>query len=152
MSNLTIEVPPLRERTDDIPLLCADVLKKYGMSTADLDALQLQILSAYPWPGNIRELLALIERYCILCDKGKKDSNLLKDLVDQQKRLITGEANFEPAEVHEQPSLRRDIEKMRRELISEFIDQHGGDRRLAAKELGVSYTTLWREMRGWKDD
>ena len=115
----------------------------------------LEALSSYQWPGNVRELLALIERYCILNDFRKADAGLMKDLVRQQRNMMSNEektcrsASSKTTTLSEGVSLKKELDRVRRELISEFISRNGGDRKLAARELGISYTTLWREMREW---
>ena len=154
LSTLTIDVPPLRERIKDIPLLCKDMLQQHGLPHDYLSKDMLKELSSYHWPGNVRELLALIDRYCILNDFGKADANLMKELVRlQRETMSTEEKSCRAApdkKMHmEGASLKKELERVRREMISEFISRNGGDRKLAARELGISYTTLWREMREW---
>lgn len=154
LSTLTLDVPPLRERIKDIPLLCKDMLQQHGLPHDYLSKDMLEALSSYHWPGNVRELLALIERYCILNDFGKADASLMKELVRLQRDTMSTEEKSLSAAPDkrmrlEGASLKKELERVRRELISEFISRNGGDRKLAARELGISYTTLWREMRDW---
>ncbi len=67
-----LEVPPLRERTEDIPLLVKYFIERYarkaGKSIRRVNRRTLQRLQSYPWPGNVRELQNVIERSAILCD------------------------------------------------------------------------------------
>lgn len=155
LTTLTLDVPPLRDRIKDIPLLCKDVLQQHGLPHNYLSKDMLEALSSYQWPGNVRELLALIERYCILNDFRKADAGLMKDLVRQQRNMMSNEektcrsASSKTTALSEGVSLKKELDRVRRELISEFISRNGGDRKLAARELGISYTTLWREMREW---
>src|SRR6202007_649294 len=67
-----IEVPPLRERKDDITMLVEDFIHRYarqaGKKIKSIDKKTLELVQAYPWPGNIRELQNVIERSVILCE------------------------------------------------------------------------------------
>jgi formate hydrogenlyase transcriptional activator len=67
-----IEMPPLRERSEDIPMLAKYFIDRYarraGKHISNISNKSLQLLRTYPWPGNIRELQNVIERSVILCD------------------------------------------------------------------------------------
>ena len=112
-------------------------------------------LGRYAWPGNVRELLALLERYCVLNDSKAENAPLLEELlVEQQKLMLRSAGKSLPtgalaANVDARPgySLKKDLDRIRREVIRKSIEHCGGDKQRAAKELGMSYTTLWRELR-----
>ncbi|TYB32974.1 MAG: sigma-54-dependent Fis family transcriptional regulator [Flexistipes sinusarabici] len=72
-----LEIPPLRERKDDLQSLCDFFLKKYGFKNAVLDKEILQKLSAYNWPGNVRELDNIIYRMTILSKNGQLDPSVI---------------------------------------------------------------------------
>ena len=109
LSIFPIEVPPLRERNEDIPMLLEYFIKRYasraGKNIKNLDKRTLELFQSYDWRGNVRELQNVIERYVILCDSEvfSVDENWLsgeslqpncqsrpvgKKLLDQQKKLI----------------------------------------------------------------
>src|SRR4029450_13749457 len=109
LSIFPIEVPPLRERIEDIPMLLEYFIKRYasraGKNIKNLDKRTLELFQSYDWRGNVRELQNAIERYVILCDSEvfSVDENWLsgeslqpncqsrpvgKKLLDQQKKLI----------------------------------------------------------------
>ena len=81
-----MQLPPLRERKDDIPLLVQHFLEKYGeenhkTARSDLTADALDLLQDYDWPGNVRELENVIERAVVLSTGAKIDADLLPDHV-----------------------------------------------------------------------
>ncbi len=136
---VTITIPPLRERRDDIPLLSYHFLRKYtqkfqkeikGFTTEAMNT-----LINYDWPGNVRELEFAIERAVIL----------------EQSEMIS--TNSLPPEVKGSSGVTRPaktlmtIEEMERELIRECLRQFNGKRDLCAKTLGISQTTLWRKIK-----
>jgi formate hydrogenlyase transcriptional activator len=104
-----IEVPPLRERREDIPLLVNYLLDRYarkaGKSIRRVNKRALQHLQSYPWPGNVRELQNVIERSVILCDSDEFtiDESWLstKPTVDDRLKLSSSLAVHEKAIVEE---------------------------------------------------
>ncbi|MEZ7494315.1 sigma-54 dependent transcriptional regulator [Leeuwenhoekiella aequorea] len=102
LSVVEIDVPPLRERVVDIPLLVDKFLFKYGIEYKDrfikMDTDALEVLKRYHWPGNIRELENVIQRAVIMCDKKVSLSNLpdhLKYTLDFPDEALTTLANME---------------------------------------------------------
>jgi formate hydrogenlyase transcriptional activator len=104
-----LEVPPLRERREDIPLLARYFIDRYarkaGKSIRDVNKRALDHLQAYPWPGNIRELQNVIERSMIVCDTDDftVDESWLstKSVVDDRLKLSSSVASHEKAIVEE---------------------------------------------------
>jgi formate hydrogenlyase transcriptional activator len=104
-----LEVPPLRERTDDIPLLVRYFIERYarkaGKSIRRVNKRALERLQSYPWPGNVRELQNVIERSVILCDADEftVDESWLstKPVLDSRLKLSSSVAAHEKAIVEE---------------------------------------------------
>jgi transcriptional regulator with PAS, ATPase and Fis domain len=144
---IPIELPALRERTEDIPHLVHHFLKK---STAQnngvaikIEPKAIEVLQTYRWPGNVRELENAIERACALCD----DAIIrVKDLPRQVVQL----ANDGPADsggaLPVGKKLDDFISDQERRFIDETVKQNGGNREKAAKMLGVSMATLYRKL------
>jgi two-component system response regulator AtoC len=132
---IRIELPPLRERREDIPRLAGFFVERLnrerGRHVTGLDADVLARLSAYSFPGNVRELENRIERSYILC---AGDSITARDL---------GEP-FTSAERAPKPGKLKDQE---RSLIERTLAKHGGNRTRAAEELGISRRTLQNRIR-----
>jgi two-component system response regulator AtoC len=132
---IRIEVPPLRERREDIPRLAGRFVEKLnrerGRKVRGIEPEALARLSAYSFPGNIRELENRIERAYILC---AGDLITARDL---------GEPFTRAARAPKQGKLR----DQERELIERTLSKHGGNRTKAAAELGISRRTLQNKIR-----
>jgi two-component system, NtrC family, response regulator AtoC len=132
---IRIELPPLRERREDIPRLAGlfieRISREMGRRIAGIDGEALQRLPSYPFPGNVRELENRIERACILC-QGERIT--LRDL---------GEPFIRAAPRPKKGSIR-DAE---RDLIEKAIAKHGGNMTKAAAELGISRRTLFNKRK-----
>ena len=144
---IPVEMPPLRERLDDIPLLVQHFLLRHsGHSRRDepfvLGEQVLSVLRNYRWPGNVRELENAIERACALCEEGiirVKDlpPHLLNQAVeskDAPRKFPVGYTLSEFSAVQE------------KQYIQETINFNGGSRDLAARMLKVSPATLYRKL------
>ena len=138
---LTIEIPPLRERPGDVPLLAAHVLEKIAAErgrrgwTVDDDAMAL--LARYRWPGNVRELQNTLQRLSLLAGERAISVALIESDPILSRTLI-------PAREAQKASLT--LAAGEREQIRQAIDAAGGNRRNAAKLLGVSRATLYRKL------
>jgi len=133
-----IELPPLAERREDIPLLIEHFIDqfnkkqdKYIIAVSD-EALFL--LMEYEFPGNIRELKNIIEYAFVLC---KGDFILQRHL---PKYLLK-----EKRQIRKQ--MPRPLESAEAEAILATLEKHGGNKTETAKELGINRTTLWRKMK-----
>jgi PAS domain S-box-containing protein len=131
-----LNIPPLRERKEDIPLLIEIALKKfnlsYGRKVQRASPEVLKLLLAHDFPGNVRELLNLIEQAVILC----KGSEIGLDLLPKGFLLHVKEKEKLP---RQRSSKTPDVN-----VLNEIISRHKGNRSGAAQELGVNRSTLWR--------
>lgn len=134
-----IHMPPLRERMDDLPLLAArflaDTAKKNSRPVPELSSEALEAFLDYNWPGNIRELQNLIERLVVL---NKSGVIRIEDLPSE----ISG-AKFERAILIPVGVPLRKVEKI---LLDETLRRTKGDKRLAAKLLGIHPRTIYRHL------
>jgi transcriptional regulator with PAS, ATPase and Fis domain len=130
-----LTIPPLRERKEDIPLLLEIGLNKfnasYGKKVHRVSPDVLKLLLNYDFPGNVRELLNVIEQAVILC----KGNEIGLDLMPKE---YTGLAPKEKV------SRRRTSKAPEASILYDVISRHKGDRAGAAQELGVDRSTLWR--------
>jgi PAS domain S-box-containing protein len=131
-----LNIPPLRERKEDIPLLLEIALKKfnlsYGKKVHRVSPEVLKLLLTHDFPGNVRELLNLIEQAVILC----KGSEIGLDL------MPNGFAKEN--DTSEKATRRRSSKAPDVDVLCEVIARHKGNRTDAAQELGVDRSTLWR--------
>ncbi len=135
---IPIEVPPLRERREDIPVLAEHFLrafeKKHGRDPLSLDAEALDVMMDYPWPGNVRELQNWIERAAALC-RGRSIT-----VADVPRRLR------ERAKAPESTRLES-LQVLERSHILNTLECVGWNRKRAAEILQISTTTLWRRLK-----
>jgi len=134
-----VDLPPLRARKDDIPLLIRHFLLKYsrafGKEVKGVNAEALDILCNYPFPGNVRELENIIERAVALTDETEIS---VRDLPSDLRELsISG------LEAQTLVSL----EEKEKQYIQEVLIKTNYRKNSAAEILGVPRTTLWRKMK-----
>ena len=143
---LSIHLPPLRERREDIPLLCEHFLKKYGdelkKGIRGVSARALERLAAYAWPGNVRELENVIYEAMVLSDAKVIDER------DLPRRIRQGAAaEAEAAGETLKGAAQAAAENAEMALIEKALRDSGGNRTLAARTLGVSRKTLFNKMK-----
>ena len=144
---IPIEMPPLRERTDDIPLLVSHFLQKNAAQTKTepkkIEPKAVELLTHYRWPGNVRELENAIERACALCEQGVIQPHDLPPHVVRQASSPSGEYE---SSLPVGQTLDAYIGEHERRYIEETIKSSGGSREKAAKILKVSMATLYRKL------
>jgi len=152
---LSINVPPLRERTTEIPLLFQHFLRKYsekyGKPGLPPSKHLLDAAVNYPWPGNLRELENFVKRYVILED----DEGSLRELVEMSSTRQRTSPREEPAPPKEQglKALVRGLkDEAEMEAIADALEKTRWCRKDAAKMLGISYKALLYKMRQFNLD
>lgn len=141
---LSLRLPALRDRKQDIPQLLKYFFEIYGkIHGLELSFCQVaqDLLVEYEWPGNIRELINLVERYAII----KKqllitDLNYVKEYLAQHSKNDYGDNNGISIDVDR-------LDRMERQLITKVLKKVNGSKSQAATLLGISRTTLWNKMR-----
>ncbi len=146
----TIEVPPLRRRTEDIPhlvkILVRELSPKMGFESVPQVGLDvLKVLADYPWPGNVRELRNVLERALILCDR-KQIS--IEDLAihDKSKSKKQGQTWSVNIRFPENETINEVTMNLKRALVVEALRRTGGSRKRAADLLGISPDSLKHYM------
>jgi len=144
-----IEIPPLRERRSDIPILaehCLERIRTRNPGRAlSITREAMVSLWSYDWPGNVRELENLIERLAILCDDSAIDTSILPPnlLAETRTPVPRIPTTIGPGGVNLN-MLVRDLEGR---LINEALKQTGGNKQAAAKLLGLKRTTFSAKFR-----
>jgi len=142
---IPIHLPPLRERKEDIPLLCAHFIEKYSRinkkKAKGISREALLALTQYEWPGNVRELENTIERALLICGEGQIE---LQHLFMNQ--IMTGDSSDKEAQAQEQNTLNRAIEKSEKDFILQVLNTVNFNRTHAAKILGISRRTLYDKI------
>jgi DNA-binding NtrC family response regulator len=139
-----LQLPPLRERREDIPLLAAHfaakAAEKHDRPVPELDAALLEALHEYEWPGNVRELENLIERLVVLTREPRLGVEFLPEKM--QRALPAGEPQA-PAAADE-TTLEGATLALRRRMVVSALQAEGGNRAAAARRLSISRSYLHR--------
>jgi len=142
---IEIKLPPLRERREDIPLLCRNFLYKYNQkfnkNVAGISQRAQKILLNYRWPGNVRELENLIERAVMLCQENFID---IRDLPDPFLKFMYKEA--EAVEIP-YPYFHLSLEEIEKKHIIEVLRQKSNNKLEAARALGLTRQALYRRLK-----
>src|SRR5262245_55199055 len=147
---VAIEVPPLRARVADVPLLarrfCARFARLHGRDVRGLAPGALHSLCSHAWPGNVRELENAIERAVLVARGTELEA---ADLWPPERRPSTPGTpeGFEGWQDGPPAELKRALEGPERWLILRALAQHGGNRSTTARALGINRTTLFNKMR-----
>jgi two-component system response regulator AtoC len=138
---IQIDMPPLRERREDIRYLTAHFLRRFGEGRVGgapkITEAALRLLEDYPWPGNVRELENVIERAVVLCQG---------DTIGAELVAVRAAA---PAAKDTLPGLRLDdaLDRLEREIILRALEETKQVKARAARLLGVSERSLWYKLR-----
>ena len=134
INTIHVEVPPLRERGNDILLLAEAFLRDYGRKYRKPDlsfsSETRQRLLGYSWPGNVRELQHTVEKAVIMCDR----------------QVLTPEDFLFKSEPSEMAPLET-LEDMEREMIRKALERHEGNLSAVASRLGITRQTLYNKMK-----
>ena len=143
---ITIDIPPLRERREDIPLLCSHFVdkyrEKYKSSVQQLPKDLMETFMSFDWPGNIRQLENTIKRYLILPDS---------DMTFPASKTEVAAPN---APATHQPMFLKEVgahaaEQAERELVLRTLEQTNWNRKHAARLLNISYKALRNKLKRW---
>ncbi|MEJ2689939.1 MAG: sigma-54 dependent transcriptional regulator [Deltaproteobacteria bacterium] len=145
---LTIEIPPLRKRKEDIPLLVDHFIQKYNkrlnLQVEKLEGESMQAFLDYPWPGNVRELENVIERAMALSDKAV----LGIEYLPPEMMRYTGRPSEEF--FSEGLSIKKNAKVLERQLIERALEQTGGNKTRAAEVLEISLPALLYKIKEYK--
>jgi len=143
----TIELPPLRDRREDVPLLIQRFLNEFnstnGKSVKAVDQDAMQILEQYPWPGNIRELRNVIERATILADGEFIQTRHLPPLLVTKGEETLPTMTLTPGTT---------VDEAERRLILLTLDHTRNNKTRAAEILGISLKTLHNKLNRMKEE
>ncbi|MBN1355477.1 sigma-54-dependent Fis family transcriptional regulator [bacterium] len=149
ISVFPIQIPPLRDRPDDIPVLVDYFLdrfgREFGKGPFKLTSKAKELLRSYGWPGNVRELQNCMERAAILTPDA---------IIRPEHIAVHSIRDYEPfdlSEIHLEGALHTVVERSRRlverRMIRTALERNGWNKTLAAKELGINYKTLLTKIK-----
>ena len=144
---LRLDLPPLRDRKEDLyELVDYFIHEKCKMLHTKTKSISEQTMSAilqYDWPGNVRQLENLIERCVVLSGEKDIDISCIDDEIVSRKQ-ITKEIKIENKA---SKIIRRGLGPIDDETILNMLEETKGNRKMAAENLGISVTTLWRRLK-----
>ena len=147
LSVFHVHAPPVRDRRQDIPGLVRFLLQKGAKRLGNVAGISIdpdveETLSAYDWPGNVREMENVVDRALILADEGRITR---ADLPPQIARIApAGKNGAVLAESGD--SLREQVRRFESAVICKAISEAAGDRRAAAQKLGIGLSSLYRKL------
>ncbi len=144
IKGVNISLPPLRERSEDVPLLADHFLKEAadetGSKVRGVTEAAMQILSGHDWPGNIRQLKNTIRTMVVMCDREKLDvRDIPPDIL--QRRQLTGTSTT-PSNL-----AGVSLNELEKRAIADTLARTEGNREQAAKILGIGERTLYRKIK-----
>ncbi|HJV54103.1 MAG TPA: sigma-54 dependent transcriptional regulator [Noviherbaspirillum sp.] len=146
LSVFHVHSPPLRERRQDIPGLVRFLLQRGAKRMNSKHGIAIEpeveeILAAYDWPGNVREMENVVDRALILADEGRITTG---DLPPQIARTAPAKSGVQVLASGE--GLREQVRRFECAVIAKAISDAGGDRRVAAQKLGIGLSSLYRKL------
>jgi two-component system response regulator AtoC len=159
---IRIDIPPLRARRDDIPLLCAHFLRlysaRYNSSVRELPRELRNAFQRHDWPGNVRELENAVRRYVILPDLEMSLANLeeTRPAPDRPELSLVEKPNgdrplgWRGAEVSLRKVAAQAAEEAERKLLRRVLAETRWNRREAASQLKISYKALLNKLKKWE--
>jgi transcriptional regulator with PAS, ATPase and Fis domain len=138
LSVVPISAPPLRERSEDIPLLVHHLVRSIRLRTEKpvqgVTEQTMKMLVNYSWPGNVRELVNVLEYAFVVCHDAFIAPHHLPPLAEKEQP-------------REQRHLSRALHRIEREELIQVLEKARGNRQEAARLLGVSRVTLWKQLK-----
>jgi len=152
---IAIELPPLRKRREDIPLLVDYFLKKIGQEWGvEIDCVEPEVmehLTRYDWPGNVRELQNVVERMISMADGRTMGLNLLPPEIYNPTGSSDSPEPLSPTRVvrisRERQNRKQLLAEKECQEIMALLTKHGGNVSRVARDMGVSRNTLYRKMK-----
>jgi len=148
---IRIQMPPLRERKEDIPHLVKHFVSYFARNNNKpatvVDDAAMKLLTQYAWPGNVRELKNVIERMVVLSSDSTLTAVSVPSDIRDGRSLVIPPSASQKAFDENRPYPIRDMEK---DLIRKKLHELQGNKSKAAKELGISRRTLYRKIEEYK--
>ena len=133
VNSISVTVPPLRERVEDIPILALHYIRKISYTNnrdiRSIDPEAMEMIKNFGWPGNVRQLISALEHSAITAKGEIIEAADLPDYIYQNREFERGE------------------DQIHREKIRVVLSICNGNRTLAAKHLGISRVTLWKRLK-----
>jgi len=142
LSVLPVEVPALKDRKEDIPLIAMNILDRMGSRFSVED---LMCLDQFDWPGNARQLKNFLIR-CHVLGQANIDAELIEKQLNQEKK------RFESEPLAGSLQIGVTLAEIEKQVVMDRLKRVHGNRKKAAEELGIAKSTLHEKLRKWKED
>ncbi|WP_054500013.1 sigma-54 interaction domain-containing protein [Achromobacter xylosoxidans] len=149
ISAVTLHLPSLRERLEDVPMLASAFLKQFadrhGLPVKEIEPAALRFLQSLPWPGNVRQLQHAIERAAIFCDDDAirvADFDMAGEGRGAYHLDAVRVANVAPRD----GSMKEVKDRMEADLIVEYLQRFHGNKKKVAEALGISRSYLYKRL------
>src|ERR1700730_4894492 len=159
-----LQLPPLRDRREDVPALLAHFLDRYCLENAkplrQFTQAALKLLMDYDWPGNVRELENVVERAVVLSTQERVDGDLLPESIRSKESVrgvrlqlseflppLPGEPGSRSAADHPQPSLFQIMDEIERRIIMDMLERTGWNQTEAAERFMIPLSTLNQKIK-----
>ena len=140
---INLNIPPLRERIDDLPVLCDGLLAQkdgiYQQTHLHMSQAAMDLLNLHDWPGNVRELRNVIDRAAIVCDDDEILPQHLPEYI--QSYIKSAPSEYTGGYYH------YEIACLERQLITRALKDNGGNRQAAARQLGIHRSLLYKKIK-----
>ncbi len=145
---ITLQMPPLRDRVGDVPLLAKSFLNKFakeqGSDIVDFEENTLKVMQQYHWPGNVRELENAVERAVVLT-KGRKITT-----EDLPPRVREGTPQADQTIEYTSTTLKNALEIPEKKIIEAALKANDWNRQATADQLDINRTTLYKKMKRYR--
>ena len=156
LSVVRIHMPPLRERAEDIPLIAHHCLRvaaeENGKPVREMTTDAMELLERYPWPGNIRELRAAIERAVVMASGAKITIRDLPQSVREGASAIPTAVAGLKLPAFSKSGQHLNLQETEHRMILRALGENGGNVTKAARALGLSRRTLHRRLKEFRDE
>ena len=146
---LVLELPTLSERIEDIPSLARYFVEKlsgdFSKYNLKISSSATNLLCKMEFKGNVRHLANIIERAVVLCDSNLIDKNVIMEAINMRKPAYQTKACLEHQAAR--PVKNQLLSDFESDLIIKTLKESNGNKTLAARKLGISYSTLWRKLK-----
>jgi DNA-binding NtrC family response regulator len=159
-----LQIPPLRDRREDVPLLLAHFLARYCHENTKplrlFTPVAMKLMMDYDWPGNVRELENVVERAVVLSTEERMDADLLPESIRSKEivrgvRLqlseflppLPGESGAHSAADNPQPSLFQIMDEIERRIIVDMLERTGWNQTEAAERFRIPLSTLNQKIK-----
>lgn len=153
---LSLRIPPLRERVDDIPFFVKHFLNKYckynNLAEKEMTDEAVAMLQGYRWKGNVRELENYIERLTVLVEDSKIKVHHIKNYIEDFDEETEFGLNLYDYDCQMEVDLRKSMKEIESDIIMRMLEITNGDRTETAKRLGLGRTTVWRKINEVDED